>query len=200
MRRIVDTVLPYLSNGFVLLIVGSIITSFLVPRFQRDYEERKQRAQLMRQCFEQFLLYSNSLWTEYYAVLPLTQRVEIDADEYLKWQKEITQVKLKRYDAYARVQAQALSFRGSNESTSDVEKALGDYAVTVNAVSKEIDDWLRGLYCTPMKRDKSPCASFDPAFDPYAQYKKIQSLVLSVGNQGGDKVAALMVHSMNNAR
>ena len=200
MRRIVDSVLPYLSNGFVLLIVGSILTSVLVPRFQRTYEEQRQRAELMRQCFEQFLLYSNSLWSEYYTVLPLTQRVEIDVDEYLKWQQAIAGVKLKRYEAYARVQAQALSFRGKDQEKSAVEGALEDYAVNVNRISAEIDTWLRGLYCTPTTRDRSPCAVFDPTFDSYAQYEKIQNMVISLGNKGGDDVAALMVHSMSNGR
>jgi hypothetical protein len=133
-------------------------------------------------------------------VLPLTQRVEIDAGEYLKWQQGITQIKLKRYDAFARVQAQALAFRGRGDAESEVEKAIGQFAVHVNGVSTEIDAWLRGLYCTPMKRDRSPCASFDPAFDPYAKYKEIQARVVSLGNQGGEDVTALMVRAMKHAR
>jgi len=192
-----DRVMKYLSNGFVLLILGALITSGLVPYFQRGYEERKQRADQMQQCFEQFLLYANSIWHEYYAVLPLSQRLEIDSEEYAKWLKDIAAIKLKRYDAYARVEALALSYRGAQDEASEVEDAIRNYAVRVNAVSAEIDSWVRNLYCTPTKRDKSPCDSFDPGFEPFAQYEKIKQLVLDIGNQGGDRVAGLMVRTMN---
>jgi hypothetical protein len=74
--------LAYLSNGFVLLLVGSLITSVLVPSFQRRYENRRQQVALMQNCLEQFLLYSNSIWQEYYSILPLTQRIEIDEATY----------------------------------------------------------------------------------------------------------------------
>jgi len=50
----IDKLLGYLSNGFVLLLLGSLITSFLVPIFQRKYETRKQQAALMQECLSQF--------------------------------------------------------------------------------------------------------------------------------------------------
>ena len=109
-RSVVEKTLSYLSSGFVLLIIGAIITSGLVPYFQRQYENRKQQYGLMQECFSQFLLYSNSIWQEYYAILPLTQEVEIDKDEYLRYVKEIAQIKLKRYEAYAKVQALSIVF------------------------------------------------------------------------------------------
>jgi hypothetical protein len=76
--------LDYLSNGFVLLIVGSLITSFLVPRFQRAGEARRQRAALMQEALEQFLLYSNSIWQEFYATLPLALEAEIAKEQYVE--------------------------------------------------------------------------------------------------------------------
>lgn len=189
-----ERMLGYLSNGFVLLLVGSLITSGLVPRFQRAYEARTQRANLMQECFSHFLLYSNSIWQEYYGVLPLTQQSDLAKDEYLKYLNQMTQIKLKRYESYAKVQALALAFReeGSAEM-SPVETALRNYAVRLNTASAEIDKWLSNLYCTPTKRDVSPCATFDPAFDAFTQYMKIQSLVLQIGNKDTDDVAALMV-------
>ena len=36
-KRALDKALGYLSNGFVLLVLGSIITSALVPHFQREH-------------------------------------------------------------------------------------------------------------------------------------------------------------------
>ena len=77
-KTALTAILGYLSNGFVLLVIGSIITSFLVPHFQKKYEHRTQQTALMQECLSQFLLYSNSLWLEYYALLPLTQKIEID--------------------------------------------------------------------------------------------------------------------------
>jgi hypothetical protein len=145
----VQKVFGFLSNGFILLLVGSLITSVFVPWFQRGYERRVQRSTLMQDCLTQFLLYSNSTWQEYYSILPLTLQPEISKDEYLQHINEISSIKLKRFDAYARVQALALVFREPKaKERSPVETALNDYAKSVNAVSEAIDTWLRNLYCT----------------------------------------------------
>jgi len=193
----VQKVFGFLSNGFILLLVGSLITSVFVPWFQRGYERRVQRSTLMQDCLTQFLLYSNSTWQEYYSILPLTLQPEISKDEYLQHINEISSIKLKRFDAYARVQALALVFRESKaKERSPVETALNDYAKSVNAVSEAIDTWLRNLYCTPTKREKSPCATFDPTFDAYDQYLKIHQLVLYVGNDNAQQVAELIVEGI----
>jgi hypothetical protein len=191
--------LEFLGNGFVLLLVGSIITSFLVPEFQRRYENRRQQAALMQDSLAQFLAYSNSLWQEYYAVLPLTQAVEIDQATYLQYVGKIADIKLKRYDAYAKVVALSIAFRDpkNREKDSAVEAALKRYAVSLNTASASIDKWLTGLYCTPVKRARSPCASFDPAFDGYAEHTKIKQFVVDVGNKDTDDVAALIVARIN---
>ena len=71
-KSIGEKTLSILSNGFILLLLGTLITSWIVPRFQRQYEVRKQKSNLMQECLSQFQLYSNSIWQEYYAILPLT--------------------------------------------------------------------------------------------------------------------------------
>lgn len=191
--------LTYLSNGFVLLLVGSLITSVLVPNFQRRYESRKQQVTLMQESLSQFLLYSNSLWQEYYAVLPLTQVVEIDQSTYLQYVNKITEIKLKRYDAFAKVVALSVVFRDDPDllSVSSIDTALKSYAVSLNAASALIDKWLTGLYCTPTKRVRSPCAAFDPSFDAYDEHTKIKHFVVDVGNKETDDVAALIVKRIN---
>jgi hypothetical protein len=200
-RSVVEKTLSYLSSGFVLLIIGAIITSGLVPYFQRQYENRKQQYGLMQECFSQFLLYSNSIWQEYYAILPLTQEVEIDKDEYLRYVKEIAQIKLKRYEAYAKVQALSIVFRrGIDGKSNPVESALKNYAVSLNTASAAIDKWLTGLYCTPTKRERSPCASFDPTFDAFTEYENIKKLVVEIGNRESDNVAAIIVAEMKQGK
>lgn len=189
--------LTYLSNGFVLLLVGSLITSVLVPNFQRRYEGRKQQVALMQDCLAQFLLYSNSLWQEHYAVLPLTQVVEIDQATYLRYVSKIAEIKLKRYDAFAKVVALSVVFRDDSVAASPIDTALRNYAVSLNTASASIDRWLTGLYCTPTARSRSPCASFDPAFDAYFEHTKIKRFVVEVGNKGTDDVAALIVKRIN---
>jgi hypothetical protein len=196
-KGLFDKALAYLSNGFVLLLIGSLVTSFLVPQFQRSYEARTRRASLMQECFTQFLLYSNSIWQEYYAVLPLTQQTDLVRDEYLKYVAQMADIKLKRYDAFAKVQALALAFRDQDTSaSSEVEAALHRYAVQLNAASAEIDKWLTGMYCTPTTRDASPCATFDPAFDAFGEHLKIKALVVQIGNEKTDDVAGLIVKQM----
>lgn len=196
-KSVIDKALGYLSNGFILLIIGATITSGLVPYFQRQYENRKQQYSLMQECFTQFLLYSNSIWQEYYDILPLTQEVEINKDEYLRYLKEVAQIKLRRYDAYAK-QALSVVFRKDIDSKNNpVETALRSYAISLNTASAAIDKWLTGLYCTPTKRERSPCASFDPAFDGFAEYEKIKKLVIEIGNKESDNVAAIIVSEMS---
>lgn len=191
--------LAYLSNGFVLLLVGSLITSVLVPDFQRRYENRKQQVALMQDCLAQFLLYSNTLWQEYYAVLPLTQRVEIDETTYLQYVGKIADIKLKRYDAYAKVLSLSVVFKDNAEATvtPSIETALKSYAVKLNIASGLIDKWLTGLYCTPTNRDYSPCARFDPTFDAFDEHSKIKAYVVGIGNEGTDDVAAMIVRRIN---
>ena len=200
-KTVAEKVLGYLSNGFVLLLLGSVITSYLVPQFQREYESRARQTGLMQECLTQFLLYSNSIWQEYYAILPLTLQTDMNKDDYLRYMNEISQIKLKRYNAFAKVQALALVFREAGfNATSPVETALTNYAVRVNTVSAAIDKWLSNLYCTPTKRQKSPCATFDPTFDSYDQYLSIQRLVLDVGNENTQQVAELMVARIKSYR
>lgn len=195
--------LAYLSNGFVLLLVGSLITSVLVPDFQRRYESRKQQVALMQDCLAQFLLYSNSLWQEYYSVLSLTQKVEIDEATYLQYVSKIAEIKLKRYDAYAKVLALSVVFqdkdrnKGVAKATPSVDTALKSYAVGLNNASALIDKWLTGLYCTPTNRDHSPCAHFDPTFDAFDEHAKIKRYVVDIGNKGTDDVAAMIVRRIN---
>ena len=138
-KSLAEKAFGYLSNGFVLLLIGSLITAVLVPHFQRKYENRIQQSTLKKESLSQFLLYSNSIWQEYYAILPLTLQPEIDRKEYLQYMNEISQIKLKRYDAYAKVEALAVVFREGATERSPVETALGDYAIKVNAVSEAID-------------------------------------------------------------
>ncbi len=193
-KHSLDKVLGYLSNGFVLLLLGTLITSALVPHFQRQYEKRTRQSGLMQECLSQFLLYSNSIWQEYYLILPISLEPEINKEEFVRLMNDISLIKLKRYEAYRKVQALAIVFRITEEAQrSPVEQALHNYAVDVNNVSREIDEWLGDLYCTPMKRPKSPCMTFDPAFNAYAGYIKIKGLVLELGNERTRQVTELMV-------
>jgi hypothetical protein len=177
-----EQILSFLSNGFVLLIVGALITSYLVPLFQRQYEKKQRTLALMQECFSQYLLYTNSIWQEYYAIFPLVHNQEIDKDTYNKYVGEISQIKLRRYDAFAKVQALAIVFRGNStrDVPSDVEQALQRYAIRVNAISEAIDTWLRNLYCAPDKCITG--ASVDPRFVPYTGFLRLQTLVQEIQN------------------
>lgn len=194
-KSALDKILGYLSNGFVLLIIGSVITSLLVPYFQKKTEKRSQQVTLMKECLSEFLLYSNSLWQEYYATLPLTQKTEIDEATYLSFVGKIADIKLKRYDAYAKVQALTVVFQMENAANgaTPLQQSLRDYAIKLNTASVAIDKWLSGMYCTPTHRESSPCESFDPAFDPYGTHLKIKSMVSAVGNAETEALAAQIV-------
>ncbi len=192
-KKTAGRILEFLSNGFVLLIVGSLITSFLVPRFQRAYEQERRTAQLMQECMSQFLLYSNSIWDEYYSIFPLLHHDEIDLEKYNSHIKQISNIKLRRFDAFARVQALAIVFRKAKSvEKSKIETALHDYAVHVNTISKTIDAWLRNLYCAPDKCRSSSVAPIIVDFDPYTSFQEIKAKVVQTQHTD-QKISELMV-------
>jgi len=193
-KSIADKIFGFLNNGFILLLVGSLITSILVPHFQQEYESRTKQTELMQECLSQFLVYRNSIWHEYYKILPLTQEVEIDKKKYLQYTGDIAKIKLDRYNSFAKVSALANVFRKEGSNTpSQIEVELKQYAIQLNTVSASIDKWLRSLYCTPTARESSPCTSFDLTFDSFSEYEKIKSKVIRIGNNESDNVAANMV-------
>lgn len=200
-KNFLDKLFSYLSNGFVILLVGSLITSFLVPRFQRQYENKKQKNDLMQRCFSEYLLYTNSIWREYYSIFPLIHTSEINKGEYIEYLNKISEIKLKRYDAFAKVQALTVIFRDETSAQqSDVEKTLYDYAVQVNIISESIDTWLRNLYCSPNKcLDGDHAPPVDQSFSPYNSFINLQYSLQRI-LKDGDKVAELMVHHMKSLK
>lgn len=193
-------VLSYLSNGFVLLLVGALITSYLVPRFQRQYEEGKQDVSLMRECLSQFLLYGNSIWKEYYLIFPLVQSSDIEKDTYNKCIGEISQIKLQRYDAFSKLEAMAVVFRekATKDKASAVEDLLESYARQVNGISREISTWLMNLYCAGPNRCLS-AESVDPDFSPYNGFLAIEPLLQDL-EKNGREISQLMVNRMNGVK
>ncbi|WP_158080799.1 hypothetical protein [Pelomonas sp. KK5] len=190
-KGVFSRLLDALSNGFVLLVVGSIISALLVPALQRASEQRAKRTAQMQECLSQFLLYTNSLWEEYYAVMPLTQEAEIDKATYLAYLDKVAGIKLKRYEAYEKIQALAVLVpaSGGEGAAASLSEDFRSYQVQLNEASASIDAWLTGLYCTPLKRDASPCATFDPSFDAYGEHLKIKQRVVTVGNTSKERLA-----------
>ena len=86
-----------------------------------------------------------------------------------------------------------------SDGSSDVENSLEEYAISLNNASTAIGKWLTALYCTPTEREKSPCASFDPSFDAFVEYLKIRDLVVEMGNENSDEVAAKIVINIQKA-
>jgi len=192
-----DKFLSFFNNGLTLLLIGSTITYFLVPNFQRKYEDRKQRAVLMQECLSKFMAYSNSIWKEYYLIQPLSLETKISKERYLKYLSDTSEIKFNRYNAYDSAKAISVVFQESPESNR-VEKAMNDYAVTMNQVSIAIENFAKQLYCTPENFEKSKCEDFDPKYKAYDEYMKIHDHVIEVANSGADKVAGLMVEKLSN--
>jgi hypothetical protein len=186
------------GNGFVLLLAGSLITYYLVPHFQRIYENHQQQSNSMHECLQQFLLYGNSIWEEFFTILPLTQESEIGKDQYTSHLNEIAKIKLTRYNSLVKVKSLALVFRqNSGNSDTAIDSALSAFALQLDSVSHAIDNWIIQLYCTPTSSGASPCATFDATFDPFAEYNKIKDIVTRVGNDRSNEVAGLMVKRIN---
>ena len=92
---------------------------------------------------------------------------------------KIAEIKLKRYDAYERLPALSVAFPKQDASgDTTIGAALRQYQIEMNSASAAIDKWLTSLYCTPFKRDASPCERFDLDFDAYAEHERIKATVI----------------------
>jgi len=187
-------VLGVLSNGFVLLLFGSLITSVLVPHYQRLYEDRRQRSETRKECLRQFFLASNLIWQEYFLLAPVTQKATLSADEYSKLLGEINAVRVKRYDAFATVEALAVAYRDQGDDTA-VEAAIHKFAVRVNQISHQIDTWIRSMRCAGDECDNISVEEAGLAGTIHQQYLAIQS-ALSTMQDEEQAVGELMVHRL----
>ena len=125
--------------------------------------------------------------------------INIDKKTYLENLEKIAQIKLKRYNSFAKLEALSIVFRDSDDDKpSNVETELQKYAISLNVISSFIDKWLTGLYCTPSIGEDSPCESFEPRFDPFNEYLTFKEKIIRVGNDESDKVAALIVKKIKN--
>ncbi len=145
----------------------------------------------MRESFSQFLLYSNSIWEEYYLMFPLIQESSIDKTRYNEYLRDIGDIKLKRYNAYARVQSLAIAFR-DEEGRTDVEDSVRAYAVEVNGVSAKIDVWLRDLYCFPNQCFSAEGLGTDIDFNSYNTFLKVAQSMQTLKARA-EEVSTLMV-------
>jgi hypothetical protein len=188
------SVLAILSNGFVLLLVGTAITSFLVPRYQQGVVARATQLKLMEEAHANFLQYTTSIWEEYYVIFPLLHESSIDKTTYNTYTKSITDIKLKRYQLFAKVRSLAVAFRSEGAQASAVEDAIYDYAVQVNGVSAMISGFVGGLYC-----GGAACAR--PQYSQAAQGDRIAgfdaiSAAMQSSEQAAGQVASLMVEQI----
>lgn len=103
-KTVIDNILSVLSSGFVLLLLGSGISSLLVPIIQQGAEQRKERSTHLQELFEQFNLYSNTIYEEYLAIYPLAVQERLSEEDYNNYTQKIFNLKLKRANAYAKIQ------------------------------------------------------------------------------------------------
>jgi hypothetical protein len=191
-KNFLERGLSFLNNGFVLLVVGTLLTSFLVPIYQRHYDLNKKRVELMQDCLSQFLLYSNSIWREYYSLYPIADQNQIDHKQYLLYLNKISEIKLRRYDAFARLQATAIVFRERPQDESEVERGLQEYAIEINLMSASFDTWLRKLYCYSAKcPDEDVPADYSPS-DEFSDLRRAMARM----EEQAKTVSTLMVQQI----
>ncbi len=191
----IEKVISYLSNGFVLLIIGTVITSILVPIYQNRQHTAAHNLSLKKETFSQFLLYTNSIWKEYYLMFPLVHESKIDKEKYNHYLNQISKVKLERYNAYSKIRGVAISFR-DYESTkiSDVEKQIKKYAIELNRTSEMIDEWLRYLYCREINCVN---AVVPESFTSYGTFLELANKMQFIYNKGNDVSENLVFHMKN---
>jgi hypothetical protein len=162
----------YLNNGFVLLLVGSLITYLLVPSIQRKYEERQHRREIMTECLKEFSLAANLIYQEFFVISAINIKTQLTDEEYIKVTSDVKAVRAKRFDAFARVKALATIFYRSGNDV-DIEEYLEDYYNETYRIGGQIDDWVRTIYCASGK-----CINYGREKESgpagYKQYIKLQ--------------------------
>ena len=183
-----------LSNPFLLLVLGSAITYFLVPRFQHNYEERSSRVGARKECLSQFLLYSNLRWQEFYLTVPLVVEAKLDINSYKDALQKLSAIRIQRYDAFAKVRALALSFRQSpNQPNTYIEETLVQYAKDIDNISNEIARWLKDFHCLTYQ-----CIGEEqtnPYFDPHASFNALEVRMVELLKKDDD-VARVLANSI----
>lgn len=181
-----------LTNGFVLLVLGALLTNWLIPRIQRASQAREATLQARKDALAQFLLYANSRWQEYYLLAPLVSSEELTPADYQDAIRKLTTIKLARYDAYAKLKASLLAFRRTpDEPNQEVEGLVERYAIDVNRLSQHVDSWLRNRYCWSNECISTDGAPVDRDFGPYGAFVTIQRETSAL-LQRDDQVAELL--------
>lgn len=193
--------LAVLSNGFVLLIMGSLITAFLVPMYQQHTGARQTQLKLMEEAHRDFLQYENSIWEEYYAIFPLLHERSISKETYIEYTRELTDLKLGRYRLYATLRSLAVAFEpatadlgGDKPARSEVERAVENYAVRINSLSAKIAEFVGSLYC-----GDTECWSADYSYRTQGDRLELFNEITREMQDTvalGEKVAAAMVRQI----
>jgi len=93
------------NNSAFYLILGSLLTtgtSFFSQKMQQNAENEKQQIELSRQLFQNFVLYSNTLWKELYEV-EIPTRKKLSEEQFFAIKKKLHEIELGRRDAYAKI-------------------------------------------------------------------------------------------------
>lgn len=187
-----EKLLGILSNGFILLILGTLLTSLLVPNYQRKYENNKRKKQLMEECLSTYLLYTNSIWEEYFLVLPLIEIQRVSESDFIKYLNSISKARLKRYEYLSKVKALSVVFRKKNGDKSDIENKTQNYADTISNISWNITRWLRSIYCLSNECSVNTVFSKDSVF---ADFKSITNSLNSLQDRESN-ISNMMVEEI----
>jgi len=115
------------NNSAFYLILGSLLTtgtSFLSQKMQQNAENKKQQIELSRQLFQNFVLYSNTLWKELYAV-EIPTREKLSEEQFFALKKKIHDIQLGRRDAYAKILVIANTIDDRNGSSQEQNTTAG---------------------------------------------------------------------------
>jgi hypothetical protein len=102
LEKIVSNSAFYLIVGSLLTALTSIVTLSFSQKMQQNAENEKQQIELSRQLFQNFVLYSNTLWKELYAV-EIPTREKLSQEQFFALKKKIHDIQLGRRDAYAKI-------------------------------------------------------------------------------------------------
>jgi hypothetical protein len=167
----------FLNSGIGLLLITTIATSIIVPLYQKWLDNRKKRAAASAQLMSQFLTYANTPWEEYHIIVPLEINPRIERSQYETMLSAILAVKLKRYNAYASIQAVTVTLAAETKALRTLPGSMEAFAVKVNRISDVIGSALARHYCAT--RNCDPGEGNDTA----VSIKDIEPLIHDLGKE-----------------
>ncbi len=143
-----------LNGKFVLLVLGSIITGFLVPMFQKHqetlewqrqikYDRVKYELSMMRDCLKEFIISTAFVSEAYERVKPLLNKKNINKADFNQFNRQFIEMQNLRFRQNAKVLSLVIYYR---EAASTLA-SINNYIISSTNYLRTIEKYVQNKHC-----------------------------------------------------